>query len=39
MDGDLRAEVHAAFKGLGFSYTTLDVRGYRTGSMNEALEK
>ena len=38
-DGDLRAEVHAAFKGLGFSYTTIDVRGYRTGSMNEALAK
>ena len=38
-DGDLRAEVHAAFKGLGFSYATIDVRGYRTGSMNEVLAK
>ena len=32
-------EIAAAFKELGFSYTTLDLRGYRTGSMNEVLTK
>ncbi len=31
------AEIAAAFKGFGFSYVTLDLQGYRTGSMNEAL--
>ena len=31
------AEIAAAFKDLGFSYVTLDLLGYRTGSMNEVL--
>ena len=31
------AEIAAAFKELGFAYVTLDLRGYRTGSMNEVL--
>jgi len=31
------AEIAAAFKQLGFAYTTLDLQGYRTGSMNEVL--
>ena len=31
------AEITAAFKELGFAYVTLDLRGYRTGSMNEVL--
>ena len=30
-------EIAAAFKELGFAYITLDLRGYRTGSMNETL--
>lgn len=30
-------EIAAAFKGLGFAYVTLDLLGYRTGSMNEVL--
>lgn len=33
------AEIAAAFKELGFAYTTLDLRGYRTGSMNEVLSE
>jgi len=33
------AEIAAAFKEFGFSYVTLDLRGYRTGSMNEVLPK
>ena len=31
-------EINAAFKSFGFAYTTLDLRGYRTGSMNEVLK-
>ena len=31
------AEIDAAFKELGFAYVALDLRGYRTGSMNEVL--
>ena len=31
------AEIAAAFKNIGFAYVTLDLRGYRTGSMNETL--
>ena len=34
----LGSETAAYFKGLGFTYTTLDLTGYRTGSMNETLE-
>ena len=30
-------EIAAAFKDLGFAYVTLDLLGYRTGSMNEIL--
>ena len=30
-------EIAAAFKDFGFAYVTLDLRGYRTGSMNEVL--
>jgi len=32
-----RAEVERALRDLGWRYTTLDLRGFRTGSMNEAL--
>ena len=32
------AEIAAAFKDLGFAYVTLDLLGYRTGSMNEVLQ-
>ena len=31
------AEIAAAFKDFGFAYVALDLRGYRTGSMNEVL--
>ena len=33
----LRGELIARFKQLGFTYVTLDLQGYRTGSMNELL--
>jgi uncharacterized protein len=32
-----RAAVHEQFKKIGFAYTSLDLLGYRTGSMNETL--
>jgi uncharacterized protein len=31
----LRAEVYDTLRSLGFSYIALDLRGYRTGSLNE----
>lgn len=34
---EAREEVHEALRGCGFTYVTLDLLGYRTGSMNEAL--
>ena len=27
------------FKGFGFAYAALDLQGYRTGSLNETLER
>jgi uncharacterized protein len=36
-DDDLREHIVAAMKQLGFTYVTLDLQGYRTGSMNEVL--
>ena len=32
-----RAKIYDALRGYGFSYVSLDLRGYRTGSMNELL--
>ncbi|SEM93016.1 ATP-dependent sacrificial sulfur transferase LarE [Paenibacillus sp. OV219] len=32
-----REQIYAKFIELGFSYVTLDLQGYRTGSMNEVL--
>ena len=36
---DLAEKVYAAFKKIGFTYVSLDLMGYRTGSMNEAIGK
>ena len=33
-----RTQIVTAFKGYGFSYVTMDLQGYRTGSMNETLQ-
>ena len=35
---DIREEVYKKFKELGFMFVTLDMRGYRVGSMNEVLK-
>jgi len=34
---NLRESVIQQFKSLGYKYVTLDLEGYRAGSMNEAL--
>lgn len=34
---EIREEIVAKFKELGFSYVTLDLRGFRSGSMDEVL--
>ncbi len=34
---DLRQQVVGSLKDLGFTYVTLDLQGYRSGSMNEVL--
>ena len=39
MAADVRADVYDYLKSLGFTYVTLDLGGYRTGSMNETLDK
>ncbi|ADL07167.1 PP-loop domain protein [Thermosediminibacter oceani DSM 16646] len=38
-DKTLREKVVSGLKGLGFIYVSLDLAGYRTGSMNEGLEE
>ena len=37
LEGDTREKIYRRLKELGFSYVTLDLGGYRTGSMNETL--
>ena len=37
LDGALRSAVVQKFKEVGFSFISLDLEGYRTGSMNESL--
>jgi uncharacterized protein len=39
LDRRMAAEMAAALKALGFKYVTLDLEGYRTGSLNEAFDK
>ena len=37
MEDSTRLEVYDRFKAIGFSYVALDIKGYRTGSLNETL--
>jgi uncharacterized protein len=37
MDHEARERVHGEFREIGFTYVTLDLLGYRTGSMNEEI--
>ena len=34
----MREKINMELKSLGFKYVTLDLTGYRTGSMNEVLK-
>ena len=35
----LRSEINKEFKNIGYSYVTLDLEGFRSGSLNEILSK
>jgi uncharacterized protein len=37
IDGDLREKVVSRLKEIGYKYVTLDLQGFRSGSMNEVL--
>lgn len=37
MKDNIREDIYNYFKNLGFSYITLDILGFRSGSMNEEL--
>jgi uncharacterized protein len=37
MDASLREAIHNKLKAFGYDYVAIDLKGYRTGSMNEAL--
>jgi len=39
MESRNRDRLVASFKEIGFTYVTLDLQGYRTGSMNEVLQR
>jgi uncharacterized protein len=38
LEPDMAATIDRALRKLGFKYVTIDLRGYRTGSLNEALK-
>ena len=38
LDAEIRLRVESYLRKLGFSYVSLDLKGYRTGSMNEILD-
>ena len=37
MQEEIRKKITEKLKEIGFSYVTLDLQGYRTGSMNETI--
>jgi len=39
LDEDISKEIMDKFKALGYTYITLDIQGYRMGSMNEPLKR
>lgn len=39
MEKEIRSRIYARFREIGFIYVSLDIAGYRTGSMNETLDK
>lgn len=39
LDGSVRSAVYSRLKEIGFVHAALDIKGYRTGSMNEGIVK
>lgn len=39
LQGDTMDRIDAALRQIGYAYVTLDLKGYRTGSMNEVIAK
>ena len=39
LEGDTRHKISQRFKAIGYAYVTLDLEGFRSGSMNEVLSK
>ena len=39
IEEDIRTRITTTLKSIGFTYITMDLIGYRTGSMNEVLKK
>ena len=39
LDEDISKEIVDKLKALGYTYITLDIQGYRMGSMNEPLKR
>ncbi|MBE5859154.1 MAG: ATP-dependent sacrificial sulfur transferase LarE [Butyrivibrio sp.] len=39
IEEEVRSRITASFKEFGFSYVTMDLIGYRTGSMNETIKR
>jgi len=39
IDEEIRNQITSSLKSFGFSYITMDLIGYRTGSMNEVIKK
>lgn len=38
LDEEVRDKIVSKFKKIGYAYITIDLQGYRTGSMNEVLK-
>ena len=39
LNSEMRKKIDDAFAKIGFTYTAIDIKGYRTGSLNEALKQ
>ena len=39
LNGAIREKIADSFAKMGFTYTAIDIKGYRTGSLNEALKQ
>ena len=39
LNKQFREKIHSKFKQIGFTYVSVDIKGYRTGSMNETLSE